>query len=163
VRLGPSQPGRIAVRISPVCAGTEARFLADRWERPLAACDRFVREPIRHPGCEPLACRPFPCCDPLFRCWDPLRCCGPFCRCCCEPFGCCGPFAFCGPFPWCGPIDCCERFPHKTCPERSIESILLAQAQAGVLSRMLQFDWQVVHGHHVSAGAGLGAFLDVTI
>jgi hypothetical protein len=45
------------------------------------------------------------------------------------------------------------------CP--SIETILLERAKAGVLTRMLAFDWQLKHGNRVSAGLNAGVVLDV--
>jgi hypothetical protein len=135
-----------------------------------------------------VCCFPVDRCFPIERCFpfgpcfpfDPGECCGPFSwwcgpfwwgERCCGPFECCGPldfwcaeccrgpFACCGPC-WCGPCACGGGYCCLNgCP--SIETILLERAKAGVLTRMLAFDWQLKHGNRVSHGLNAGVVLDV--
>ncbi len=137
---------------------------------PFVCCFPFDR-------CFPFeCCFPFGCCFPFDRCeccgpfgwwcgpfWWGECCCGPF-ECCCGPLEfwcaeCCGPFECCGPC-WCGPCPCgCGYCCLEGCP--SIEQILLERAKAGVLTRMLHFDWQVMHGNRVSHGLNAAVMFDV--
>jgi hypothetical protein len=58
------------VRISPIRAGTEARFLENRERRLLALRLRFCPRPILPVLCEPCRCGCLPCCC------RPVPCCG---------------------------------------------------------------------------------------
>jgi hypothetical protein len=107
------------VRISPIRAGMEARFLHHHGKRlPVAFRDHLVPRPVKRVRCERHEHG----------------------RTCFRP-----------------------GLPREVFPKASVEEILLAQAEAGLLARMQSFDWQIVHGIRVSSGDGLGAFLDVTI